>query len=70
MGIALNYIANEMNRLSGSHVNILKDVPSGIRKAVCILDVAGAQGGLCCCYKATIILVNNHINHLVIRKQV
>lgn len=44
MEIALNYIADEMDRLSESHVYILKDTPSGIRKDVCTLDVAGAQG--------------------------
>lgn len=29
-----SYISNEMNRLSGSHGNILKGMPSGIEKDV------------------------------------
>lgn len=48
--IVLSYISNEMNRLSESHGNILKCIPSDSEKNV-HLEYCWHQGRPCCCYK-------------------
>lgn len=69
MEIVLSYIANEMNRLSASHVNILKDAAPGIRKGMppgrhrCLAR-------LCITLLQISRLVNNRIHCLVIKKHV
>lgn len=68
MEIVLSYVANEMMRLSESHVNILKDMaPSISQKAFWMLL---ASGRLCLTLLQSNRSVNSHINCLVIRKHV